>query len=104
MSLFYVCRSVEDAAFDTAIRNEVILSQFHGFSELERRGHHYELYNTSTQGRITAAYLDAQVRGGILDKFVFLCGPTLMVDALIGQMTAMGMDHGQIVVEDFNLV
>lgn len=104
VSLFYVCRTAEDAAFDTAIRNEVILSRFHGFSELEHRGHHYELYNTSTHGRITASYLDAHVRGGIRDKFVFLCGSTQMVDALIGQMKAMGMDQGQIVVEDFNLV
>jgi predicted ferric reductase len=104
VSLFYVCRSAEEAVLDTAIRNEVILSRFHGFSELEHRGHRYEQYDTSTQGRITASYLDANVRGGIRDKFVFLCGPTPMVDALIGQMTAMGMVRGQIIVEDFNLV
>jgi predicted ferric reductase len=104
VSLFYVCRTAEDAAFDTAIRNEVILSQFHGFSELEHRGHHYELYDTSTQGLITASYLDAHVRGGIRDKLVFLCGPTPMVDALIKQMKAMAMCHEQIIVEDFNLV
>ena len=104
VSLFYVCRTAGDAVFDTAIRNEVILSRFHGFSELEHRGHHYERYDTSTQGRITASYLDAHVRGGIGDKYVFLCGPTPMVDALIGQMTAMGIGRGQIVVEDFNLV
>lgn len=104
VSLFYVCRTAEDAAFHTTIRNEVILSQFHGFSALEDRGHHYELYDTSTQGHITASYIDARVRGGILDKFVLLCGPTSMVDALIGQMRAMGMKNEQIIVEDFNLV
>jgi len=104
VSLFYVCRTPEDAVFDTAIRNEVILSQFQGFSELEHRGHSYELFDTSTQGLITASYLDAHVRGGIRDKFVFLCGPTPMVDALIVQMTAMGVAYEQIIVEDFNLV
>jgi hypothetical protein len=58
VSLFYVCRMAEEASFDNDIRNEVILSHFHGFPQLEKRGHHYELYLSSKQGRISADYID----------------------------------------------
>ena len=104
VSLFYVCRTVEEASFDNDIRNEVILSQFHGFPQLEKRGHHYELYLSSKQGRISAAYIDQQIRGGIKDRYVFLCGPTPMVDELIRRFKAIGLNSRQIIVEDFNLV
>jgi predicted ferric reductase len=104
VSLFYVCRTVEEASFDNDIRNEVILSQFHGFPQLEKRGHHYELYLSSKQGRISTAYIDQQVQGGVKDRYVFLCGPTPMVDELIRQLNAIGLNSRQIIVEDFNLV
>ena len=103
VSLFYVCRSLEEASFDNDIRYEVILSQFHGFPQLEKRGHHYELYLSSKQGRISAAYLDHNAIGGLQDKYVFLCGPTPMVNELIRQFEDMGINRNQIVVEDFNL-
>ena len=103
VSLFYVCRSLEEASFDNDIRNEVILSQFHGFPQLEKRDHHYELYLSSKQGRISAAYLDHHAIGGLQGKYVFLCGPTPMVNELIRQFEDMGINRNQIVVEDFNL-
>lgn len=104
VSLFYVSRTLEEASFDNDIRNEVILSQFHGFPQLEKRGHHYELYLSSKQGRISAAYIERQAPGGVQGKYVFLCGPSPMVDALIRQFKAIGIKSPQIIVEDFNLV
>mgnify|MGYP001186318054 CR=1 FL=1 len=104
VSLFYVCRTLEEASFDKDIRAEVTSSQFHGFEEFEQRGHHYELYLSAQQGRLTADYIDRKVRGGVKDKVVFLCGPSRMTDALIVQFRALGVDRRQIVVEDFNLV
>ena len=104
VSLFYVCRTPEEASFDNDIRHEVILSRFHGFPQLEQRGHHYELYLSSRQGRISAAYIDKKTPGGISDKYVFMCGPSPMVDDLIRQFEALGLDRRRIVVEDFNLL
>jgi predicted ferric reductase len=104
VSFFYVCRTLEEASFDDDIRNEVILSQFHGFPQLEKRGHHYELYLSSRQGRISAAYIDLHTVGGVIDKYVFLCGPLPMVEELVRQFKAIGLKSGQIIVEDFNLV
>jgi predicted ferric reductase len=104
VSLFYVCRMLEEASFDSDIRNEVILSQFYGFPHLEDRGHHYELYLSSEQGRISAAYIDQRVPGGVKDKYVFLCGPTPMTNALIRQLKVIGLKKRQMVVEDFNFV
>jgi predicted ferric reductase len=104
VSLFYVCRRIEEASFDNDIRHEVILSQFHGFPQLEKRGHHYELYLSSRQGRISSDYIDRQAPGGVQGKYVFLCGPTPMVNDLIRQFQAMGVPQRQIVVEDFNLL
>lgn len=101
VALFYVCRTHEEASFDNDIRNEVILSRFHGFPRLERRGHHYELYLSSRQGRISAAYIDRQTPGGVKDKYVFLCGPAGMTDDLTRQFAAMGLTASQIIVEDF---
>jgi predicted ferric reductase len=104
VSLFYVCRTREEASFESDIRNEVIISHFHGFNAFDKRGHHYELYLSSVQGRITAAYVDERVKGGVQDKNVFMCGPTPMVESLIIQFKALGVKDQQIIVEDFNLV
>lgn len=102
--LFYVCREPKDAGFDQDIRREVISSRFHGFRAFEERGHHYELWLTSEQGRVTAAHVDERVRGGVAGKAVFLCGPSPMVASLIGQLRALGLEDRHIVVEDFNLL
>jgi predicted ferric reductase len=102
--LFYVCRTEEEASFDDDIRHEVNMSHFHGFRAFEERGQHYELYLTSKQGRITAEYVAQRVKGGVRDKNIFLCGPSLMAESLIGQFKAMGVKDNQIIVEDFNLV
>jgi predicted ferric reductase len=104
VSLFYVCRTLEEASFDSDIRNEVILSQFYGFAHLEERCHRYELYVSSEQGRISAAYIDQQVPGGVKDKYVFLCGPAPMTNGLIRQFDRIGLNCRQIIVEDFNFV
>jgi Na+-transporting NADH:ubiquinone oxidoreductase subunit NqrF len=53
---------------------------------------------------ITIEYLAAQVGAGFKDRNFFLCGPTVMVEALIKQLRALGIPDEQIVVEDFNLV
>ena len=104
VALFYVCREAEEASFDDDIKREVVLSRFKGFKALEERGHHYELYVSSRQGRISAEYIAGRVPGGVLDKDIHLCGPTPMVDSLIGQFKALGVPADRFVVEDFNLV
>ncbi len=104
VSLFYVCRTREEASFDNDIRHEVISSHFHGFEAFEHRGHHYELYVSSEQGRIRAETIQSRIQGGLKDKNVFLCGPSTMVDSLQDQFQALGVDPGQIIVEDFNLL
>lgn len=104
VSLFYVCREAKEASFDKDIRREVELSHYHGFPAMEKRGHHYELYVSSQQGRITAEIIRDQVAGDIQDKYVFLCGPGPMVDGLVEQFLDLGVPRRQIVVEDFNLV
>jgi predicted ferric reductase len=103
-ALFYVVANEDQASFDNDIRNEVILSHFHGFKTFEERGFHYELYVDSKQGRLTADYINRTVRGGIMDRYIFLCGPTPMVMSLINQFRQMGISDEQIVVEDFNLL
>ena len=104
VSLFYVCRTREEASFDQDIRQEIISSRFHGFEAFEDRGHHYELYISSEQGRLSAEYIQSRVRKGLHNKNIFLCGPSPMVDALIVQFQALGVDSSHIVVEDFNLL
>ena len=80
------------------------MSHFHGFKAFEKRGHHYELYVSSRQGRLTAQYVNQQVRGGLRDKSLFLCGPSPMVESLITPFKALGVNDRHIIVEDFNLV
>lgn len=104
VSLFYVCITEDQASFDKDIRNEVILSHFHGFKAFEERGHYYELYLAARHGLITAEYLDGRVQGGLRDKNIFLCGPTPMVNALISQFDALGIPREQVITEDFNLL
>jgi predicted ferric reductase len=101
--LFYVCLTEDQASFDNDIKNEVILSHLHGFAAFEERGHHYELYLASRQGLITAEYVNRQVKGGVRDKNIFLCGPSPMVNSLIAQFNTLGVSDNQIIVEDFNL-
>ena len=103
VSLFYVCSTKEQASFDSDIRHEVAMSHFHGFREFEKRGHHYELYISSQQGRITAQYINSCVAAGLKNKYIFLCGPSAMADSLIRQFQAIGVFSRQIIVEDFNL-
>jgi predicted ferric reductase len=104
VSLFYICRHADEASFDTDIEREVILSHFHGFAALEKRGHHYELYISSEKGRISAGYINDRIKGEIRDRYIFLCGPWPMVESLVRQFRDLGVDQDQIIVEDFNLV
>lgn len=104
VALFYLVPTQEQASFDNDIRNEVILSHFHGFPAFEERGHHYELYEDVRQGFITAEYIDSRVQGGVRDKYIFLCGPSPMVAGLIRQFKKMGIADDRIIIEDFNLV
>lgn len=103
VSLFYVCSTKEQASFDSDIRHEVVMSHFHGFRAFEQRGHHYELYISSLQGKITAQYINNRVAAGLKNKYIFLCGPSPMIDSLIRQFQAIGIGIRQIIVEDFNL-
>ncbi|MDZ7762049.1 MAG: hypothetical protein U5L00_17575 [Desulfovermiculus sp.] len=104
VSLFYVCREAEEASFDKDIRLEVESSHFHGFPAMEEWGHHYELYVSSQQGRITVETIRDRVAGDIRSRNIFLCGPGPMVDGLVEQFLDLGVPRRQIVVEDFNLV
>lgn len=103
-ALFYLVQTKDQASFDNDIRNEVILSHFHGCPAFEEGGHHYELYEDVRQGFITADYIDGRVQGGVRDKNIFLFGPTPMVNGLIRQFRKMGIHEDQIIIEDFNLV
>jgi predicted ferric reductase len=102
--LFYICKTQEEASFDFDIRQEAILGRFAGFDPLEQRGHSYELYLTEGREKITAAYMDGKVGGGVRDKNIFLCGPQVMMDDLIGQFRTLGVPGNQIIVEEFNLL
>jgi predicted ferric reductase len=102
--LFYVCRHPEEASFDKDIKHEVIVSQFHGFRHLRQRGHSYELYLSSRQGRLSASRLDQRVPGGLGGKWVFLCGPTAMTDSLREQLAELEAPPRGVVEEDFNLL
>jgi predicted ferric reductase len=101
--LFYVCRHQEDASFVKDLEYEVYSSHYHGFEAFEKRGHSYELYLSSEKGRFSAEYADQRVIGGLKDKYIFICGPSLMMEALIEQLDKLGVPHDHIVVEDFNL-
>jgi predicted ferric reductase len=104
VALFYVCDNRDEASFDDDISREVIRSPLGSLEALSRAGHRYELYLSSQQGLITTDYLEAQVGAGFKNRNFFLCGPTVMVEALIKQLRALGVPYRQIVVEDFNLV
>jgi predicted ferric reductase len=103
VSLFYVCHTKDQASFDEDIRSVILLSHFNGVKALEARGHYYELYLSSDRGLFSAKYADKQVKGGVLDKNFFVCGPSPMVEALIKQLRIIGVPEEQIIVEDFNL-
>lgn len=104
VALFYVCVTEDQASFDNDIKHEVILSQFHGFTAFEERGHSYELYLASRQGLISAEYIHRHVKGGVKERNIFLCGPSPMVDALTKQFAGLGVGKEQIITEDFNLL
>jgi predicted ferric reductase len=104
VSLFYVCRTAAEASFDDDIQREITRSEFHGFQAFAARGHHYELYLTAERGRISADYIARQVAGGVQDKYIFLCGPSTLVNALRTQFLAGGLNPHQLVIEDFNLI
>ncbi len=104
VALFYVCSTRHDASFDDDISREVICSPLGSFEALSLAGHRYELYLSSEQGSITTEYLAAQVGVDFKTRNFFLCGPTVMVEALVKQLRASGVPNEQIVVEDFNLV
>lgn len=104
VALFYVCRTEAEATFDEDIRHEILISHYKGFTDFEKRGHHYELYASSQKGRITIEYINQKVRGGLVDKYIFLCGPSKMVESLIKQLQKLGIKDSRIIVEDFNLL
>lgn len=103
VAFFYVCQNEGQASFDDDIRREVISSRFHGFAGLEERCHGYELYLSAKQGRFNAAHVREKVPD-LLDRYVFLCGPSAMVDGLRVQLREFGLPEDRIIVEDFNLL
>jgi predicted ferric reductase len=104
VALYYVCRTFEQATFDEEIQREVILSHFHGFKALEERGHHYELHISTVQGRFSARQVLESVKGEVVDRNIFLCGPNPMVKSLVNQFHDLGIPKEQIIVENFNLI
>jgi len=55
------------------------------------------------KGRITAAYIDEWIKGGLQDKYLFMCGPSSMIKSLKMQFKKLGVKEHQFIVEDFNL-
>jgi predicted ferric reductase len=104
VSLIYLSRTRKEAGFDYDIQREVITAKFYDSRSLEDRGHQYELYISGEQGRLTAERVDEIVRGGVAGKYIFLCGPSQMIDSLSHQFRKLGVPRERIIVEDFNLV
>jgi predicted ferric reductase len=104
VALFYVVRDAKDGSFDQDIKEEIESSRYHGFACLEERGHHYEMYSAEEKGLISAEYIKQKTKGGLENKYIFLCGPLPMTNALIAQFKALGVKDEQFVIEDFNLV
>lgn len=102
--LFYVVRDKKDGSFDKDIQEEIKSSLFNGFAALEKRGHYYEMYSAKDKGLISADYIKQKVSGSLENKYIFLCGPSPMVDALMSGFKDLGVKQEQFVVEDFNLV
>ena len=101
--LFYVCRNDADASFDDDIRGEIAASRSLGFAPLEERDHVYELYLSESRGRISAAYIHRQVKGGATDRMIFLCGPPAMMETLTRQFRDLGVPGDRIVFESYSL-
>jgi len=104
VTLIYLSRHRDQASFDYDIQREVITAKFSDPRTLEERGHEYILYVSGEQGRLTAQRVDELVKGGVRNKYVFLCGPSPMIDALSHQLRKLGVPRERIIVEDFNLV
>ena len=101
--LFYVCRDEADASFDDDIRGEIAACRSLGFGPLEERGHAYELYLSGSRDRLSAAYINGRVNGGVIDRMIFLCGPPAMMESLTRQFRDLGVPGDRIVFESYSL-
>ncbi|OPY90729.1 MAG: Anthranilate 1,2-dioxygenase electron transfer component [Syntrophaceae bacterium PtaU1.Bin231] len=101
--LFYVCRDEADASFDDDIRGEIAACRSLGFGSLEERGHAYELYLSGSRDRLSAAYINGRVNGGVIDRMIFLCGPPAMMESLTRQFRDLGVPGDRIVFESYSL-
>jgi predicted ferric reductase len=63
----------------------------------------YECYLSKKHGRITAAYINERIKEGLQDKYIFMCGPSPMIESLKIQFKKLGVKEHQFIVEDFNL-
>jgi predicted ferric reductase len=101
--LFYTVNEKYEAVFDNDIKKCAIRGQYNGFKPYTERGHSYDLFISNKKGRISADYI-AQHVPDYQNMRVFICGPKGMMDALIEQFTALGIDRERIHTENFNLV
>ena len=101
--LFYVCHDEADASFDDDIRGEIAASRSLGFGPPEDRDHVYELYLSGSRGRISAAYIHKRVKGGAIDRMIFLCGPPAMMESLSREFGELGVPGDRIVFESYSL-
>ena len=103
MHLLYVCRDETDASFDDDIRDEIVACRSLGFGPPEERDHVYELYLSEGRDRISAAYVHGRVKGGAMDRMIFLCGPPAMMESLTRQFRDLGVPGDRIVFESYSL-
>ncbi len=101
--LLYVCRDEADASFDDDIRDEIAACRSLGFGPPEERDHVYELYLSEGRDRISAAYVHGRVKGGAIDRMIFLCGPPAMMESLTRHFRDLGVPGDRIVFESYSL-
>lgn len=92
---FFYCNNVEEEAIHKNLISR-LSSEVNNVS--------FENYLAGKKGRITADYVVKQIKDGVKDKVVLLCGPMPMMLALKKQFMKLGVPQKNIVFEEFNLV
>jgi predicted ferric reductase len=100
--LFYTVNTREEANLDNDFKNIALVNQFKGKADAEKQGHSYELFISQEQGFLTAEYIKNQI-GSLQNKYIFLCGPVVMVMALLDQLKQLNVTEEDIILGDFNL-
>lgn len=92
IDLYYSVRTPEDALF----RDEIeAASRTHP-------GFRLHLGYSSSQGKLSVADIERTCAGAIIEKDIYMCGPTVMTTSFHGALRKHGLASQQIHFEDFN--